>query len=223
MRWFFISLLFVPGYMASAEVQETANVLDAGGGVSSNATYTNTGAIGQGGPVGSNASAINRNHSGFLNAFVLHPQLDLDQDGIADENDPDDDNDGLGDTAELAGGGSPVVITDPLKADSDDDGSKDGAELAAGTDPLSDLSRLRIIEIRLESGQAVLCWKSRTGKSYRLLRGVDPQNLKDNPVDLGTIIAGPGGVSPWFETETESPDPAPPSPTAVYRIEVVAP
>ncbi|HEY0737308.1 MAG TPA: thrombospondin type 3 repeat-containing protein [Herpetosiphonaceae bacterium] len=56
--------------------------------------------------------------------------VDNDFDGIADDTDLDDDNDGLGDTTET------TVGTDPLDADSDNDGVLDGAD-GAPLDPTS--------------------------------------------------------------------------------------
>ena len=49
----------------------------------------------------------------------------------ANPNDPDSDDDGLTDGAEVI-----VHATNPLDADSDDDGFSDGIEVLAGTDPL---------------------------------------------------------------------------------------
>ena len=66
-------LLLCPATLTFAQVQETAREVDAGGGVSSNGSFTNLGAVGQGGPVGCNASLNHRNQSGFLNSFLLHP------------------------------------------------------------------------------------------------------------------------------------------------------
>lgn len=60
---------------------------------------------------------------------------DHDGDGILDTTDPDDDNDGIGDTDELN-----LTGTDPLDSDSDDDGYGDGEEREAGSDPLNPFS-----------------------------------------------------------------------------------
>lgn len=86
------------------------------------------------------------------------PCLDTDGDGICDDVDVDDDNDGMPDAFELLhpclnptvpDGGADADVdgltnideflrgTDPCDPDSDDDGLPDGAEVIAGTDPLN--------------------------------------------------------------------------------------
>ena len=58
--------------------------------------------------------------------------MDTDRDGIGNNSDPDDDNDGLTDDEEIN-----VYQTNPLRADTDGDGLADGAEIANGLDPLN--------------------------------------------------------------------------------------
>jgi hypothetical protein len=53
---------------------------------------------------------------------LFHTQRDNDGDGLGDDIDPDDDNDGIPDTQEIANG------TNPLKADTDGDGTPDGSD-----------------------------------------------------------------------------------------------
>jgi len=74
-------------------------------------------------------------NDGTLNtadAFPYDPTetLDSDNDGIGNNADPDDDNDGLTDVQEAGLG------TNPLKKDTDADGMSDYAETQAGLDPL---------------------------------------------------------------------------------------
>ncbi|MBL7022060.1 hypothetical protein ISR92_01955 [Patescibacteria group bacterium] len=64
----------------------------------------------------------NSNNDQALTALI-RPDIDTDRDGIANAIDPDDDNDGLTDIQERAGG------TDPLKVDTDDDGSNDKVDI----------------------------------------------------------------------------------------------
>jgi len=60
-----------------------------------------------------------------LNLYGALSTVDTDLDGLPNNLDEDDDNDGLADSVET----SPGVGTDPLDADSDDDGLNDGFEV----------------------------------------------------------------------------------------------
>jgi len=74
--------------------------------------------------------------------------LDTDGDGIPDQTDPDDDNDGLSDYEEVYWDGEPGLNaydpignptgtdTDPLNPDTDGDGVSDGVEAEWGYNPL---------------------------------------------------------------------------------------
>jgi len=66
-------------------------------------------------------------------AFPNDPteSVDTDSDGIGNNADTDDDNDGLTDTDEIN-----VYGTDPLMRDTDGDGLSDGDEIANGLNPL---------------------------------------------------------------------------------------
>jgi hypothetical protein len=196
----------------------SSSTVDGGGIHSSNATFENTSAIGQGCPVGFNASFVNLNYSGFLNTFLLAPEMDADADGIADENDPDDDNDQLADTSELAGTGfNPSTSTDPLSADSDGDGAGDGAEAVAGTNPQDADSQLLILFASTDGINHVVQWQSRAGKQYEVLFSPDVAGVLASPVVLDTVTAS-GGSPPWFETTSTSTNPA--TGEAYYAVRV---
>ena len=62
---------------------------------------------------------------GRLNLYGALSIVDTDLDGLPDNVDEDDDNDGLADSVETSSG----IGTDPLDADSDDDGLSDGLEV----------------------------------------------------------------------------------------------
>lgn len=62
--------------------------------------------------------------------FSVAMSPDTDNDGLKNNCDSDDDNDGLTDTEETAKG------TDPLNPDTDGDGSNDGEEVSKGSNPL---------------------------------------------------------------------------------------
>jgi len=66
---------------------------------------------------------------GIQEPLLLLASDDTDGDGIPDNVDPDDDNDGLSDTDEA------TYETDPLLADTDGDGFDDGMEVTYGSDP----------------------------------------------------------------------------------------
>ncbi|MFC1452186.1 hypothetical protein ACFLSJ_02430 [Verrucomicrobiota bacterium] len=108
-----MSALLLPGFSSAEQFkadyrQSTKGVLDGCGGVCSNSNCKTFVAAFQPCPVGANASTTHRNYSGFLNSFVMRPDLDYDGDGICDENDSDDDNDGYADLTELPAGMNPT-------------------------------------------------------------------------------------------------------------------
>ena len=80
-------------------------VLDASGDYSSQGSKSNISASGQPGGISVSDNGQVVNYAGFLNTFSLQPTLDTDSDGLGDEVDSDNDNDDLGDLAELLGTG----------------------------------------------------------------------------------------------------------------------
>lgn len=77
------------------------------------------------------------NQSGFIHVFLMNPSLDTDSDGIPDENDADNDNDGLTDIDELTGAYfEDGTVTSTILADTDNDGMSDREESIHGTNPL---------------------------------------------------------------------------------------
>jgi hypothetical protein len=189
-----------------AQTVEVARVTDATGNWASNGAFTTVTAIGQPGPAGCVTNPACINWSGFLNSFLMFPALDHDHDGLPDENDPDDDNDGLADTLELSGSAfNPLTTTDPFRADSDQDGMSDAQESAAGTNPLDTNSLLRITRI-LRSGTGVLVtWQSREGYTYDLMGAAAVWDVATNAVAVTNATASMGtGV--WRETVTSALD-----------------
>jgi len=94
--------------------------------------------------------------------------MDTDLDGIEDEIDTDDDNDGIPDSPELARGGDPYETSDAA-ADDDGDGFDAYHEYAADTDGSDDQSFLRVeaIEPGPSNGVEVL-WDGRKHVTYQL-------------------------------------------------------
>ena len=206
--------------VCDAQVDEQIRVVDGGGGWVSNGMYRCISAVCQPGPVGVSSGAGLRNSSGFLSAFLLHPHLDNDADGMPDEDDPDDDNDDLADASELSGNGfDPRTVTDPLSADSDGDGAADGAEATAGTNPQDAASQLKIVELEVLHGDAVVTWTARDGYTYDLLVSHSVASLSSNGTVVSTVTAT-GGVGPWKETESSVTN-AVVLPTQFYGVTVV--
>ena len=83
----------------------------------------------------------------------LLPGVDLDGDGI-DDNNEDPNRNGLVDPGE----------TDPDHPDSDGDGTHDGAEIRTGTDPLDGSSAFRATLTE----ELLLSWPSKPGANYRV-------------------------------------------------------
>lgn len=187
-----------------AQYTNSSSVLDGCGGWCSNATYKTLIAAHQPCPVGFNQSASHLNYSGFLQTFVLHTNLDTDADGILDENDPDNDGDGLDDSAELGGTSfSPNTVTDTQLADSDDDGASDGHEAGAGTDPWNAGSLLEVTRMVGGSNAVQVVWKSRQGYTYDVLAVTNLDGLAAVTAVVDTVVGG-AGVGPFLETMSTS-------------------
>ena len=160
---------------SQAQIIQVSSVIDAGGGFATNGTHQSLMAIGQGDLVASLGNLSHLDHAGFLNTFLLHPNLDADADGIPDENDPDDDNDSLSDYAELTGAAFiPPTPTDPFNPDSDGDGASDGNEARARTNPKDPGSVFRIGSVDMAGDEITLGWSSIPGVWYEILSAPDP-------------------------------------------------
>ncbi len=81
----------------------TASVIAGAGRWSNDGPYSNSSTVAQPGRITHTSGGQVHNYAGFLNTFSLFPALDTDQDGLANEVDADNDNDGLQDAAELSG------------------------------------------------------------------------------------------------------------------------
>ena len=204
-------MAFGSAWACGAQTTEVARVVDGTGGWMSNAALRVVSAVAQPGPVGGGTNAFRVNHSGFLNAFILAPEQDTDSDGVADENDPDDDNDGLTDLTELRGDAfAPVTPTDPLVADTDGDGLNDFQEFLAGTNPRDAASCLRILALEPETELLRITWQSRRGHLYALLAAASMAEIGNNAATVMTVTAT-SGTGPWEEgvtSGTDAPDAA---------------
>lgn len=213
-----------PGVAPAGSVlsNESARAVTAAGGWSSNDVCRVVDAAAQPAPPGWSGNVAVQNWGGFLGAMVLFPARDADGDGVFDENDPDNDNDALGDDLELEGTAfTPKTSTDPMVADTDRDDVPDSAEAAAGTNPDDDRSRLEITAVQSAPPLVIVTWKGRGGYAYNLMCASNLTDLKMAPITADTVTAH-GGTPPWFETETVSTN-LTGADQSFYRIQVQEP
>jgi hypothetical protein len=195
------ALFSVCRHSAAQYVVESTS-FNGAGGKSSGGGFENVSAIGQ--PSGAAQASVNGFSSevGFLTTFVLKPGLDTDGDGVPDEVDVDNDEDGLVDGAELDGSSfqpaTPTLVNFP---DTDGDGELDGAEARAGTNPTDPNARLKLLAITNSPSGRRLAWLARGNfeKTYVVRATADPR-LPYNTVVFSNRVAG--GFAPWFSVTT---------------------
>jgi hypothetical protein len=162
---------------------------------------------------------------GGLNQVVWN-ENDADGDGIIDENDLDDDNDGLSDANELSGGAfSPVTGTDSLVADSDGDGADDYAEMIAGTNPrdATHCFELQMYDPDSLTEPLELRWRSRYGRTYRILRADTIEELVVAPQEFVVMQGTVGSDNPPWYDGISSWDVVDSNPRSLYRVIVDEP
>ena len=180
------------GYSNSSDAVDGAGQWQSGG------TFSNISAVGQSGGVSVSANGAMRNLAGFLNTFILKPALDTDRDGLADELDPDNDNDGLEDAVELAGSAFfPATTTDLNLADTDHDGATDAQEAAAGTDPLDASAYLRILSVRRVSTGVEVGWIGRSFYRYSMRGERDLSRAPSFTNELANLQLLDAAPPPW--------------------------
>lgn len=217
--WVFALVACVAVSSAHAQFTNSSTVLDGSGTVSSGGGYTNISAAGQPGGIAESSGGGYVNQAGFLNTFVLKPGLDTDGDGLANELDQDNDNDQLGDAAEIAGAGfSPTSPTLVNVADTDGDGMADGFESVSGTDPNDLNAHLRFVAISNSASGRDVAWLAR-GNSERtyVVRTAPAPGLPLSTVIFSNTLAG--GAAPWFAITTTLVH-ASASNTQFYAVEV---
>jgi arylsulfatase A-like enzyme len=122
------------------------------------------------------------------------PTVDVDMDGIPD-NDEDLNDNGLLDSGE----------TDPENEDSDDDGFPDGAELRTGTDPLDASSFFKLAPLPAASGNFIIEWPSRPGALY-LIESSQNLDAAWAPVADDLPADAAGNMTSYDLGPTTSPD-----------------
>lgn len=152
--------------------------------------------------------------SGTVQVTVRDSSVDNDLDGIPDTLDADDDNDGISDVDESAGGTNPLDpeskpggqadydgdgVPDADDKDSDGDGASDANEHADGTDPF-DAGSHRVIS--LSTARVVGRVKfNRDGRDRCVIRGILP-DVAAGVTALGqTCAIDVGGVQADFELD----------------------
>jgi hypothetical protein len=117
-------------------------------------------------------------------------ELDSDGDGIGDAADPDDDNDGMPDTWELAHGLDPFVHNGAPECDRDGDRVCDLHEYIAGTIPTNPASLPFVEQLTAGSGGGVkIVFDAVSGRCYRVECTVDAAEPAWQPlVPFGDVV-----------------------------------
>lgn len=187
---------------AHAQFTNRSSVLDSSGTISTGGAFTNVSAAGQPGGIATSSGGAFVNQAGFLNTFSLRPGLDTDGDGLANEVDPDNDNDQLADATEIGGDAfSPASATLVNVADTDGDGQLDGWEAVAGTDPNNLNALLELVAISNSPAGRGIVWLARGNneKTYVVRAATDPRQPYATVVFSNTVA---GGLAPWFAVTT---------------------
>ena len=131
---------------------------------------------------------------------LLSPSCDTDADGICNEIDPDNDNDGLSDLAECNGSAfSPMTPTDLNVSDTDGDGVTDYDETIHGTNPQDAESALKISAIHMTEQGPAISWSGR-GNNEREYTILSQDNLTDSSKkEFVNIRIAEEGEGEWHE------------------------
>lgn len=207
-RWIMtVAVGFLLTAVTQAEMFLLSAVQDGSGAQSTNTVevdalaYGHVGAGGQPGGIGTAAGGNWVNSAGFLQAVdIKRPLRDTDGDGIPNELDRDNDNDGLTDMEEVSGsafGG--YAVTDPNVRDADGDGMDDAAEAAGRYDPNDPGHCLKILTVAMADGELALTWIGKGGgTTNEVLASTNLQSGAFTNVVIRAAFAG--GSAPWYKT-----------------------
>ena len=124
---------------------------------------------------------------------------------------PDNDGDGLGDTAEITGSSfNPATPTDPNNPDTCGSGMCDGEKAVAGVNPLDPNAEFCILALTNAAGARYLAWRAhgnneRTYVVYSTTNAMQPYST----VVFSNTVAG--GSYPWYVTTNIVSDVASPN------------
>jgi hypothetical protein len=204
--------------------QDYTNVsscLDGAGDWSSGGGYSNISAVAQPGGISVSRNGDMINYAGFLNTFVLRPNLDTDGNGIPNELDPDNDADMIDDEGEILGTNfNPNTATEVNIADTDDDGVIDGHEAVAGSNPQDANQFLQIVSISDSAGGREIQWQARQGKDYIIRSGEDAL-VYPLPNELTTNTVSTPGAGAWLVTTGVYTDVSGSTNVSLYAVEVL--
>lgn len=214
-------ILLLAGTLGADPFVQTATVVDGAGGPSTGGPLVHLSAMAQPACVSVATGGNMTHYSGFLNTFLLRPDLDADADGCADELDADNDNDSLTDASEVGGASfDPTTPTDPTRADSDADGTDDAQEALAGTDPWDAGSRLFISALGV-ADVATVTWQARSNRTYCVARSTNLLDAGGGFIGLDTVTVHAAATGPWFVVTTSYVDSVNTGiPATFYRIEL---
>jgi hypothetical protein len=202
--------LLVPLQCRAQVVSNASSTVDGAGQFSSAVVTRNLSAVGQSGGISVSSGGGVRNYAGFLGTFGLQPHLHSDSDGLPDEFDADNDDDGLEDAEEIAGSAfdpvTPSKVNDP---DSDGDGLSDGDESVAGTNPNDSWHCLRIVSCDDTPAGTVVGWLARSNLAYRVCAGDALSHEPAFPLDLESVTGHGPAHGAWqiltnFYTDTNT-------------------
>lgn len=221
-----ISLHTMP---STAQLTQTASVMSGFGGrsaggifdqISSGAQPGGVNTAYEGGPAHYAGGMINR--AGFINTFILFPNLDTNNNGLPNELDPDNDGDGLWDHWEISGEKfNPPTPTDPNAPDSGNTGMSDYEAMVAGIDPHDPNAVFRIVALDTDGQDAAVTWRARGNHERIYVVRIIDDSLDDIPATVIWSNTVAGGSAPWYATETTITNEA--VGARFYAVEVINP